>query len=283
MKYYPLVTVVIPCFNQGEFLKDAVNSILSQTFTDWECIIVNDGSTDATAEIARSFSDTNEKIRFLSQSNSGLSAARNQGIFNARGQYIVPLDADDYLSENFLEFAFNEIIKSKSIKFVFGILKNFGLTNVWGSKDVKFDFSVQLLCNQLHYAGMYRRADALSIGGDDEKMKLGYEDWEFYIRLLGCDCEVIQLQNIILYYRTKENSMYTMISSSNNKFITTNYIISKNIEYYNQKNVDLLRSIEDVQRQKENPAAYFSYIFVLRLMKKKLTRTFRNRFSIMIR
>lgn len=100
----PMVTVIIPCFNQGRYLPDAVNSVLAQTHADWECIIVNDGSTDNTREVALALAAGDERIKYLEQRNKGRSAARNRGLTQANGRYIQFLDADDYLlPEKFAE------------------------------------------------------------------------------------------------------------------------------------------------------------------------------------
>ncbi|MBS1568761.1 MAG: glycosyltransferase [Bacteroidetes bacterium] len=95
----PEVSIIIPAFNAEKWLADAVKSLLAQTFSNWELIIVNDGSTDGTPQLARSFQD--RRIRVLDQANAGVSAARNAGLAMAQGNYIGFLDADDaMLAEN---------------------------------------------------------------------------------------------------------------------------------------------------------------------------------------
>lgn len=96
----PEVSVIIPCYNHGHYLPHAVNSVLAQTFTDWEAIIVDDGSTDNTREVAAQFTD--ERVRYVHQENRGLSGARNTGIRAAQGAYLAFLDADDEWEPRFL-------------------------------------------------------------------------------------------------------------------------------------------------------------------------------------
>ena len=91
----PKVSVIVPCYNQGEYLADALESVLYQTFTDWECIIVNDGSSDNTEEVANKFCELDKRFKYISQTNQGVSAARNNGIKASSGTYILPLDGDD--------------------------------------------------------------------------------------------------------------------------------------------------------------------------------------------
>jgi len=89
----PVVSVIIPAYNAEKWLPDAIRSVLAQTFTHWELIIVNDGSTDGTAHVAQSFRDG--RIRVLDQANAGVSAARNAGLDSATGEFIGFMDADD--------------------------------------------------------------------------------------------------------------------------------------------------------------------------------------------
>src|SRR5215213_6636466 len=97
----PRVTIVIPCFNLGEYLADTIDSVLAQTFQDFEIIVVNDGSTDERTN--RIISDlSHPKIRTIATANQGLARARNSGIAGAAGDYILPLDADDKIAPTYL-------------------------------------------------------------------------------------------------------------------------------------------------------------------------------------
>src|SRR5215217_7762241 len=89
----PLVTVVIPCYNQAHFLKEAIESVLKQSYAHYEIVVVDDGSTDETSEVASSY----EGVRLIRQENRGLAEARNTGIKHSEGDFLVFLDADDRL------------------------------------------------------------------------------------------------------------------------------------------------------------------------------------------
>ena len=93
----PTVSVIIPCYNQGRYLAQAVESVIAQTMPDWECIIVNDGSTDNTGEVALSLAERDSRIRYIEQENGGTSAAKNAGLNAVRGRYVQFLDADDWI------------------------------------------------------------------------------------------------------------------------------------------------------------------------------------------
>src|SRR5690349_757340 len=90
----PLVSVIIPCYRQGQFLRTAIDSALAQSYPHIEVLVVNDGSDDDTETIAQSYAG---RIQYLHRANGGLSAARNTGILQARGTYLKFLDADDHL------------------------------------------------------------------------------------------------------------------------------------------------------------------------------------------
>ena len=114
----PTVSVVIPCFNQGHFVDEAVDSILAQSFDDVEIIIVNDGSTDGhTNRLLQNY--PKERARVLTTANQGLAAARNNGIAAAQGTYILPLDADDRILPGYLAKAVTELDKDPAVGIVY--------------------------------------------------------------------------------------------------------------------------------------------------------------------
>ncbi|MFM7684233.1 MAG: glycosyltransferase family 2 protein [Bacteroidota bacterium] len=264
-----MVSVVIPCYNQGEFLEECVNSLFNQTFPNWECLIVDDGSSDNSRAIANNLIEQDNRIKYHYKTNGGLSSARNYGISHAVGEFILPLDADDFISTDYLELALIEIQKSINTKVVFGAVQNFGTFNERYVNDSVFNFKKQLISNQIHCSGMFRKSDALKAGGYDEKMKKGFEDWEFYIRLLGNGGDAVQLKDIALNYRRKEASMLSTLSEDHLKLEVSNYILSKNIKYYNQNRIDAMEAI-NFYFQMKNPENVFSYKKILSLLLKKV-------------
>lgn len=99
----PKVTVVVPCYNQAQYLPDALNSVLAQSYQNWECVIVNDGSLDQTREVALSWAGKDKRFLYIERKNGGLSCARNTGILAATGEYFQFLDADDLIEKRKLE------------------------------------------------------------------------------------------------------------------------------------------------------------------------------------
>ena len=100
---YPAISLIIPIYNVANYLTRTLESVKNQTFKDFEVICVNDGSSDNSAVIAKSFADTDERFRLINQENTGLSGARNTGLKNSRGEYIMFLDGDDYYHKQCIE------------------------------------------------------------------------------------------------------------------------------------------------------------------------------------
>lgn len=107
----PLISVIVPCYNQAQFLDECLQSVLEQTYQNWECIIVNDGSPDNTEEVALEWTKKDVRFIYLKKDNGGLSSARNAGIEKAKGEWILPLDCDDKIGNQYLELASAEFNK----------------------------------------------------------------------------------------------------------------------------------------------------------------------------
>ena len=110
-KIYPLISVVIPAYNAEQFLDETLESVLSQTYENWECIIVNDGSTDNTESVAKKWCEKDSRFRLTIKENGGLSSARNWGIKESKAEYIAFLDHDDVLTPDSLEVRINVLIE----------------------------------------------------------------------------------------------------------------------------------------------------------------------------
>ena len=124
----PKVTVVIPCYNQGQYVDKAVESVLNQTYQDFEIIIVNDGSTDAfTNNLLKNYHKP--KTRVIHTRNQGLASARNNGIREAKGEYILPLDADDKIGNEYLEEAVMVLDEKPGVGIVYSEAETFGAVN----------------------------------------------------------------------------------------------------------------------------------------------------------
>lgn len=201
------VTVIIPCYNDGIYLKQAMDSLISQTLKAVEIIIVDDGSDKATKEILGKFSYANTKI--ITQENQGLSKARNNGIALSETDYVLTLDADDHFEPTFIEKAVKVLEQNEKIGVVGCYFRwfneendNLRVINTTGGEAKDFLFGNKGIANSL-----FRRICWEQVGGYDEKMVHGYEDWEFWIAITSLGWEYGIIKEILFNYRRKNVSM----------------------------------------------------------------------------
>ena len=181
-KEKPLISVVIPCYNHGHYLAEAVDSVLAQTWQNLEIIVVNDGSTDDnTLRVLTEFERPKTRIVHHHE-NRGLPAARNTGIRQARGKYVCTLDADDKLPPTYFEKTMLLMEANAGIHIVYSYVQVWGdESRVWYAPQ--FDVATLPYYNQIVPAGVFRRIAWEAVGGQREEMRLGFEDWEFWSRL----------------------------------------------------------------------------------------------------
>lgn len=204
----PKVSVIVPCYNQGEYLADALESVLYQTFTDWECIIVNDGSSDNTEEVANKFCELDKRFKYISQTNQGVSAARNNGIKASSGTYILPLDGDDVIDETYIGKAVQRFNTHPMTTLVYCKAAYFGLkVGEWNLKPYNYESLKR--GNYIFSCAMYKRSDYDKTVGYNTNMINGYEDWDFWLSLLNKNSVVYRIDEILFHYRVKEKSRNT--------------------------------------------------------------------------
>jgi GT2 family glycosyltransferase len=204
----PTVSVIIPCYEQANLLPDAVHSVVGQTFGDWEIVIVDDGSPDATADVARALANEfGDRIHLVQRENGGLSAARNEGICAARGRYVLPLDADDVLEPAMLERAVAVLDHDPSVAIVYTDLQQFGEGSVL-IRAAEFDAELLPGSNQLSYCAMYRREVWEAVGGYNSNMKWGYEDWDFWIGAVEQGYRAKRIPEPLFRYRVRKGGMF---------------------------------------------------------------------------
>jgi len=201
----PVVTVVIPCFNQGRYLEETVDSVLQQTLSDLEIIVVNDGSNDE--ETNRILADFHKpKTRIIHTSNQGLAAARNNGISIARGKYILPLDADDRIGATYLEKATGLLDSSDELGIVYCRAQLFGASDaLWDLPE--YSLQEMLVDNVIFCSALFRRKDWEEVGGYDIGMIYGWEDYDFWLSLIEKGKQVHRLDEILFFYRVASDSM----------------------------------------------------------------------------
>jgi len=203
-KSLPRVSVIIPCFNLGEFLEDAINSIQEQSFKSVEIIIVNDGSTDP--ETLRILANLDYRVcRVIHTTNQGPASARNTGIAECKGEYILPLDADDMISSDFIRKAVSILDDDHRIGIVNSKVRYFSEEERdW--QQPEFSLGRLLIENMIVSTSMFRKNDWHAVSGYRDCMREGWEDWDFWISIVGISRKVYCLKDEYFYYRIRKGS-----------------------------------------------------------------------------
>jgi glycosyltransferase involved in cell wall biosynthesis len=195
----PTVSIVIPCYNHGAFLPETLDSVDAQTFRDFEVIIVDDGSTD---EITVQLLDRLEqpRCRVIRTVNRGVSAARNRGIDEAAGRFILPLDADDLIAPEYLARTVPILETQPNVAVVSGERQLFGERQGLAPLPA-YDPRRLLVENLIYPAALFRKADWAAVGGYNEAMASGWEDWDFWVAMAQLDRRVVRLPDVLFHYR----------------------------------------------------------------------------------
>ena len=233
-KYSKLISIIVPCFNSGKTIKRTIESLKNQTWIQKEIIVVNDGSNDPdTLNILNSL----EGVLIINQTNCGLSAARNAGANKAKGRFLFFIDSDDWIEEDCLELMFNyskENFSNNKNYYIFSDIVLEG--NIKKNVTKNYNFFEQLFLNQVPYSIFIERNIWRSTNGYDENMRLGYEDWEFNIRLGAKNIFGKRLPLPLFHYSVCSSGMLISKSSKYHAQIW-NYIKNKNSELYKPKKI----------------------------------------------
>lgn len=199
----PLVSVIIPCYNHGRYLPEAVASVVSQTIGAWEIIIVDDGSSDDTPAVARKLIArySGRPLRLITQRNRGPGASRNAGIAASAAPYILPLDADDLVAPTMLERTVAVLEARPEVGFVTTDVRFFGAeTGGWSGGEPtqeRLIYDCRMVVTTLFRREAWRRA-----GGFNEQRALqGYEDWDFWLRLAEQGWLGSRVPESLMWYR----------------------------------------------------------------------------------
>lgn len=223
------VSVVIPCYNDGVYLKDAIASVRQQTYPDLEIIVVDDGSTDTfTRQVFEELKK--EGVKVLHKKNGHLSSARNYGIAAASGEIIVTLDADDIFKPTFIEKGVHILNNAPGVGVVTCYVRSFGLkSGLW--RPLGGDIHNLLFRQECCASAMFRRSCWKDAGGYDEAMKHGYEDWEFWIRVTAAGWRISVIPETLFYYRVSEKSMFLNVAEPRREELI-DYIVEKHRNLY---------------------------------------------------
>lgn len=261
------VSIIITCYNLGEYIEEAIASIKEYSKNeDYEVILVNDGSTNATTNaILEEVVESDKDIIYINQPNLGLAKARNNGIKQAKGKYIIPLDADNKLRPEFIKQTISILDNNPEIDIVHGNAQNFGnQVSIWKSKP--FYFPEMLLNNYIDACAGFRKSTWEKLGGYDEKMPvMGFEDWDLWLRMGNAGCRFKYVDELFFDYRVRDNSMLSDAWKKRPELL--DYIFNKK----ELKHLALFReSVIENKKLKEEPSFNFLITTILKKVKRKL-------------
>ena len=197
------VSIIIPLYNQYKYLREAVDSVCKSSYPNMEIIIVNDGSTDiSNEELKNEFCGI---AKIITQSNQGVCSARNNGIDNATGEYILTLDADDKIDPTFIAKASSILANDNNIGIVYSKAEYFG-DNFGEWYFPQYDNKKFLIDNCIQSCALFRKEDWKASGGYKYAMESGGEDWEFWLSIIELGKIPYRIEEPLFYYRKHKSS-----------------------------------------------------------------------------
>ena len=230
----PLVSIIVPCYKQAHFLEETLQSVLEQTYLDWECIIVNDGSPDHTEVIAEKWIVQDQRFSYIFQENKGLPSARNEGIKRSTGEFIVALDSDDILHPEYISKLLPVLLENTTLGIVTCYRHFFSTSKsniIYNYKATGSNYHDLMFENKLMPSSLYRKKCWEAVGGYDESMIKGFEDWEFWLNVTKRGWEFSFVQEFLFYYRKAKHSML-VDTINNHSEANMEYIFRKHKELY---------------------------------------------------
>jgi glycosyltransferase involved in cell wall biosynthesis len=236
----PKISVIVTCYNLGQYLEQSVASIAAQTCQDFEILIVDDGSTDAATQALLDTFESSQ-MRVLRAPHRGLAAARNAGIAEARGRYLCALDADDRLAPTYLEKTVRVLDSDPSVTFVSSWLRMFG-EREWEWRPERCDLAALLCEDTVLTAALVRREAVAALGGYDAGMPVqGDEDWDLWLTLAEQGYRGVILEEFLFDYRQRPGSMSAVSWYGPGHEPLTNYRVDKHAASYRAHLLDVFR------------------------------------------
>lgn len=241
------VSIVIPCYNDFKYVKQAVESAKNQNYDNKEIIVVDDGSEWRTKEVLQNIKPQIDKL--ITQKNKGQSFARNIGIKEASGEIILLWDSDDYFDSSFTSKAV-AFLKDENIKIVSCYARCFNEKAEWLYRPIGGTLENFLFQNASLGCAMIRKKDWVLCGGFDENMTKGWEDWEFFIRLLKPGGTCVIIPEVLFHYRKR--SFSTTSIANRNKETLWKYILKKHKDLYSFNYESLINYfLKEIEKHKQ--------------------------------
>ena len=285
---YPIVSVIVPCYNQAQYLSEALQSVYNQTYKNWECIIVNDGSTDNTEEVALEWCKKDNRFKYLKKENGGLSSARNAGLNALKGEYIQFLDADDAIDKTKFSTQINELTNANSYVLSYSDYFASSETNLLDPLPSRYLTPKFKSANYL-YELIANWQDKLSIPchcflfksdlfkknniNFDESLP-NHEDWDCWMEIFSLNPEVHFIDQKLAIYRIQSKSLCRDLGLMKKGYLLAinkqKNILKKNVEAY--KLLSIKYNI--IKYGVTNPNTYYSFLiyFYHKLKNQIITR-----------
>lgn len=250
----PKISVIVPCYNQAVYLDECLQSVLDSSFQHWECIVINDGSSDNTEEIANNWLKRDPRFFYYNKRNEGVSSTRNFGIEKSAGKWILPLDGDDKIGKEYLSSAIKKAEEGYDLVYCFA--DYFGLVNrKFDLPDYSFK---ELLKNNVIFCTALFNKEKLHGLQYDENMVYGLEDWEFWISYLSQnDIKVFRLPETHFFYRIKDVSRNQSINDDESKINSARmYVLTKHRKLFDEFYGNYFHVIDRLTKLEEENTYY---------------------------
>ncbi len=253
------VSIIIPCYNDGQYLPEAIAAAQSQTYSATEILVVDDHSTDShTLAVYDDLRRQGIQVLQTPPGKRGPAAARNAGIAAAKGSYILPLDADDSIDATYIAKAVAILEGNPSIGICYCRAKFFGLkSGRWNLPPYTFE---NLLCGNIIFASaLFRKADWVKVGGYDESLTLGLEDYAFWLRLTAAGTGVHRLEEELFSYRIKGKSRTAQMVAQNGHTQALDMVYASCADIFARHADILLRKISRLQCAEAQRTCLYSW------------------------
>lgn len=211
-----LISVIIPVFNGGKYISEALESVLAQTHENIEIVIVDDGSTDNTSQIAQEFMAHNSSMKYVYQENQGLAASRNKGISLSKGDFIAFIDADDIWVEDKLETQIKILLKNPSIEMVSGKVKQFISPEIPVEKHDEYHFVQDEIQSNLIGVALIRKSAFDKYGLFDPTLRIG-QDMQWVLQAKEKELKIEPIPKLVYYRRLHPDNLGRSRSDENYK------------------------------------------------------------------
>ena len=235
-KHQPLVSIIIPCYNSANYIKETLFSVYQQSYNNFEIIAIDDGSTDDTLNILYEFATKEPRLKVIPQKNTYYIKARVNAIQHAQGDYLVCLDSDDILGIDYLKVCIEAAEKDKELSIVYTDAILFDSQNKpWNLP--KFELRRFLLENCIYVTALIRKSHYDAAGGFDINMTQ-LEDWELFISIIKNGGKIKQIHKSLFYYRQRsDNSSVSNLSNSNKLSDNMLRIYNKHYDFYKKNDI----------------------------------------------